>query len=139
MNLPESNAAAKTLGGSSLKICKKNAGLAQAFREFRRLVLNIIEQDSEHEHMPDYAVFYEADGDIIVFQNRGNVVDEVAQQINLPALRSETYEKAKELAPGWDIYLIEAEWRDWLSEPPRDADAAFVGFCRKWFEKRGRP
>jgi hypothetical protein len=34
---------------------------------------------------------------------------------------------------------LESEWREWIVEPPRDADAAFIGFCRKWFEKRGRP
>ncbi|SNT76843.1 hypothetical protein SAMN05444959_1321, partial [Paracoccus seriniphilus] len=40
---------------------------------------------------------------------------------------------------GWDVHYLEREWRDWIFEPPRDADGAFVGFCRKWFEKRGRP
>ena len=37
------------------------------------------------------------------------------------------------------VYYLEREWRDWVVEPPRDADSAFVGFCRKWFEKRGNP
>jgi plasmid replication initiation protein len=31
------------------------------------------------------------------------------------------------------------EWRDWMSEMPRDPDAAFIGFCRKWYERRGAP
>ena len=48
-----------------------------------------------------------------------------------------TYEKAKEHAPGWDVYFIEQEWRDWLTEPPRNPDAAFLGFCKKWCKKRG--
>ena len=46
---------------------------------------------------------------------------------------------ARRVAPGWDIHYLEREWRDWVVEPPRDADSAFVGFCRKWFEKRGNP
>lgn len=34
---------------------------------------------------------------------------------------------------------LEAEWLDWIVEPPRNANAAFIGFFRNWFEKRGRP
>jgi hypothetical protein len=32
---------------------------------------------------------------------------------------------------------LEQEWREWTMEAPRNADAAFVGFCLKVFEKRG--
>ena len=46
-------------------------------------------------------------------------------------------EKAKANAPGWDVYFIEQEWREWITEPPRNPDAAFLGFCKKWYEKRG--
>src|SRR5262249_13967438 len=28
-------------------------------------------------------------------------------------LRTATYERAKQLAPGWDIYEVEAEWKEW--------------------------
>jgi hypothetical protein len=46
-------------------------------------------------------------------------------------------------APGWDIYLLESEWRSWMRDggldAPKDADKVFTGFCRKWFEKHGRP
>jgi hypothetical protein len=54
-------------------------------------------------------------------------------------LQSDTYEEARHAAPGWDVRFLEQEWRSWCVEPPRNADRAFVGFCRKWFEKRGRP
>ncbi|SMF97749.1 Initiator Replication protein [Methylomagnum ishizawai] len=48
-------------------------------------------------------------------------------------LSTRTYEKAKQAAPDFDIYGLEAEWRDWIKGKPRpnDPDAAFVGFCRK--------
>lgn len=50
-------------------------------------------------------------------------------------LHTETYEKAKQLAPGWDIYTLEAEWKAWGSQqkdwPPKNPDAAFLGFCKK--------
>ena len=55
------------------------------------------------------------------------------------SLSSETYHDARTVAPGWDVYYLEREWRDWITEAPRNVDAAFIGFCRKWFERRGSP
>jgi hypothetical protein len=50
-------------------------------------------------------------------------------------LRPDTYEKARELAPGWDVYLLEAEWREWGAQqrgwPPDKPDGAFLGFCKQ--------
>ena len=46
---------------------------------------------------------------------------------------------ASDRSGNWDIYLIEQEWRAWMAGVPRDVDAAFLGFCRKWFERRGAP
>lgn len=54
-----------------------------------------------------------------------------------PALRSDTYEKAKKLLPGYDVYYVEQEWRLWSAdrEPPDNADAAFLAFGKKWAER----
>ena len=49
-------------------------------------------------------------------------------------LRVETYEKAREIAPRLDIYYLEGEWRDWMTqkgEKPKNPDQAFLGFLRK--------
>jgi Initiator Replication protein len=50
-------------------------------------------------------------------------------------LRPDTFDKAKELAPGWDVYMLEAEWREWGAQqpgwPPDKPDAAFIGFCKQ--------
>ena len=57
-------------------------------------------------------------------------------------LKSETYEAVREAAPGWDKYFLEQEWRMWMADggldAPRDPDKAFLGFCRKYFERHGR-
>lgn len=53
-------------------------------------------------------------------------------------LSSDAYEKAREAAPTWDVYVLEQEWRMWMSDPPRHPDSAFIGFCRKWYERKGR-
>lgn len=56
-------------------------------------------------------------------------------------LSTETYEKAKKVAPGWDVYALEHDWREWIKdkEKPKDPDAAFIGFCKQRFQKKGRP
>jgi hypothetical protein len=50
-----------------------------------------------------------------------------------PHLRTATYEHAKKAAPGWDVYELERQWREWIEKkgPPQKPDAAFVAFCRK--------
>ena len=48
--------------------------------------------------------------------------------------RMGSYEKAKVLASGWDIYALEAEWKEWGKHqhdwPPKNPDGAFLGFCK---------
>ena len=94
--------------------------------------------------MPDYAIRLE--DMMVVFVNRqGGALGEGATPGEGPPIRlgATTYDAARQAAPGWDIYVLEAEWRAWMSDggldAPRDPDKAFLGFCRKWFEKRGRP
>lgn len=74
----------------------------------------------------------------------GNVEPEVASLKPRPAwldgqgsaLRTETYETAKLRHPGYDIYFVESEWRNWSAEraTPRDPDKAFLAFFRKFAE-----
>ena len=53
----------------------------------------------------------------------------------------ETFEKAKRAAPGWDVYCLEQEWREWIAdkEKPKNPDAAFITFCRKKHQRDGGP
>ena len=54
-----------------------------------------------------------------------------------------TLSQAKEAAPRWDIYFLEQKWRSWMADggldAPRDPDKAFIGFCRKYYERNGAP
>jgi len=117
-------------------------GSASTTREFKRLVANIVNQDEAHDHMPDYAV--RLDGDMVVFVNRrtpDNAPESIASTLIL--LSAGAHALAREVAPGWDVYTLEQEWRDWMADGGLDApvnpDKAFLGFCRKTFERRGRP
>lgn len=49
-------------------------------------------------------------------------------------LKTATYEKARQAAPGFDVYALEQEWREWIAkkgEQPKNPDSAFIGFCRR--------
>jgi len=50
-----------------------------------------------------------------------------------PHLRTSTYEIARKAAPGWDVYELERQWREWIEKKgiPQKPDAAFIAFCRK--------
>lgn len=56
-------------------------------------------------------------------------------------LKPSDFEKAKAAAPGWDVYCLEQEWRDWIGKKgvPENPGTAFVAFCRKKQERQGTP
>ena len=123
---------------SSFKIglekLQKKTGSTSSRREFRRIIGKI----AETNHLPDYEISFS--DDVATFTNRNarsRKQDTTSGQYPLPLFKPVTFEKAREVAPGWDIYALEAEWRDWASNktPPKRPDAAFVAFCRK---KAGR-
>ena len=126
----------------SLATLQKKCGSNSTEKEFRRLVRTIVAQDRMYGHIPDYAVEL-TDTDMMIFTNRGKLTELATKEVPAGAvvrpLKAEVYARARDVAPDWDVYCLEQEWRDWMTEPPRDPEAAFVGFCRKWFEKRGRP
>ena len=51
-----------------------------------------------------------------------------------PALHLPTtaYEQAKKAAPGWDVYELERQWREWMKGKPvpDNPSGAFVNFCK---------
>lgn len=111
-------------------------------KEFKRLVKAICQEDERQSHMPDYSfrLLY----DVLEVMPKPEFLDSYGDRTggNMddgPSLSSETYARARDAAPGWDVRYLEQEWRMWMSEPPRHADSAFIGFCRKWYERNGRP
>ncbi len=126
-----------------LSALQRKCGSMSSPREFRRLVDAIVEQDKAHQHIPDYAI--QLEGNIVTFKNRGTMDalnHELVSNEDIH-LNSETHEHARRVAPGWDVHYLEQAWRSWMADggldAPRDPNKAFVGFCVKWYEKRGRP
>ena len=110
-------------------------GSTSQMKRFRQTIREIV----AHDHLPDYRMKFEAENDMVVFINRGSMPVQMIQEVTIPPLDPEVYEMARAAAPGWDVRHIEAEWRAWATERPKNPEMAFLGFCRKWFEKRGRP
>ena len=129
----------------TLPVLQRKCGSSSTLREFRRLIQNIVEHDKEHAHIPDYGV--QMDEDMITFTNRGTMLED-QQTAGVPSFASvrispDAMTEARMVAPGWDVYVLESEWRSWMADggldAPKSPDKAFLGFCKKWFEKRGRP
>ncbi|MGB5560237.1 MAG: plasmid replication initiator RepA, partial [Paracoccaceae bacterium] len=80
-------------------------------------------------NLPDY-VLTEEPGDIILVIPAAAVIEASAA----PLLKPETFDEARTLAPGADVYALEAEWRAFwaMSGRPRlrSADAAFLGWMK---------
>jgi plasmid replication initiation protein len=107
-------------------LCKK-AGSASPRRVFRAMMRDMIKADT----LPDY-VLTEEPGDIISFTPRSAVVEAGTG----PQLSADALEAARSLAPGADVYALEAEWRGFWADTGRKAlrspDKAFLA----WVEKR---
>lgn len=117
----------------------KRSGARTELKRFRHTLREI----ATHDHLPDYRVLFDEDRDTVVFRGRGTVVPVedggAGGRAPIPPLAPETYVHARRAAPGWDVHVLEQEWRGWASEVPQSADAAFIGFCRKRFASVGRP
>lgn len=122
----------------SIELLLKKTGSQTPLWKFRQLLKPIMEAD----HLPDYSACYEGDKqDFVIFFNR----NEESKPLTINGrivLHTETYAKAREAAPSWDVYHLEQEWRSWMNsksmERPQNPDSAFVGFCKQWFAKHGR-
>lgn len=124
-----------------LDLLKDKCGSGSSVKEFRRLVGKIIEDDAQHDHMPDYRFAFE-DENVIVRPKTDSA--QSALPLPMAALRidEETREKGKALAPRWDIYIIEQEWRSWVHSKGimvTNPDGNFLKFCKSWQVKRGNP
>lgn len=121
-----------------LTALKNKCGSNSPTKHFRYLLKDLV----RHDHLPDYHVVYDDQGDMVRFTNR-RVKEEVQKSAVFVRLSPDVYHDARLVAPGWDTYVLEEKWRMWMmdggAEPPRNPDQAFLGFCRKFYERNGAP
>ncbi|MBC6445510.1 MAG: replication initiator protein A [Alphaproteobacteria bacterium GM202ARS2] len=116
-----------------LEKLRDKCGSGSTIKEFRRLVGKIIEDDTQHDHMPDYT--FSVDGEnVVVHLKKRSMQTALPLPFATLLIKSDTFEEARILAPGWDIRSLENDWRSWVIEKGiavKDADAHFLSFCRK--------
>jgi plasmid replication initiation protein len=117
----------------SLEVLLKKSGSQSPMKRFRQMVKHI----AKHDHLPDYRVVFDEATDQVTFYNRESWWQNTplpSDGETLPRLSSETYEEGRAAAPGYDIYGLETEWRQWWASSGKptlnNPAAAFVGFCR---------
>ncbi|KKN06231.1 hypothetical protein LCGC14_1079370 [marine sediment metagenome] len=121
----------------SLSLLLKKSGSQSPEKRFRQMMRELV----QHDHLPDYHVSFEDGTDMVIFQNRGTMAPALVDRWE-GALDAEVYHDARQLAPGWDVRHIEAQWREWLAHEeidPRHPERHFLKFCRSWQAKRGSP
>mgnify|MGYP000303551656 FL=1 len=108
----------------------KKAGSTSSAKEFKRMISKVITANSEQQYIPDYT--FTLTGDLLTV--RPIKVRKTDSSITtLPPLQSETYETARSHAQGWDIRVLENDWRTWVADKKitiRNPDSAFIKFCR---------
>lgn len=133
--LARKHCGSQTVWKCSTSVLQKKSGSKSNLKEFRRMLKNL----AEYNHLPDYSVSFDVEGDMVTFINRNITEVTPSPTLSNIHLDPETYHDAKTVAAGWDVYMLEREWREWMSEAPRKPDKAFLGFCRKWVERNGKP
>lgn len=116
-----------------LELLRDKCGSNSTVKEFRRLLGKIIDDDDQHDHMPDY-LFQIEDDNVLVRPKRDIMQTALPLGISSLRLAADTHEDARRLAPGWDMHHLENEWRSWVLEKGisvKDPDKHFLSFCKK--------
>ncbi|QIE43961.1 replication initiator protein A (plasmid) [Rhodobacteraceae bacterium SC52] len=110
----------------SMKVLCAKSGSASPLRVFRKMIRDMAAADL----LPDYQLDV-VEGDLVIVTPRAAVIDEA----EAPRLPEGTLEAARAVAPGWDIYALEADWRSYwvITGRPhlRSPGKAFVAYCAK--------
>jgi plasmid replication initiation protein len=108
----------------SLENLQIKTGSNAPSKRFRLNIRQIIAEDVT----PFYRLSLGAD-DIVMVKPRKAARKQISHGITIPAWAEE---KAREIAQakGWDYYQLEREWQE-FADNPKDAGAAFVGFCKR--------
>lgn len=125
----------------SLEVLHKKSGSQGPLKKFRLNIKHI----AEHNHLPDYTLEFNEDADNVTFKNRTEWWKDKKPAEKRPFIQhADTYEKAKAYIPsGDDVHAWESDWVNfWIDTgcpPLKDADAAFLGFCKGRHANKHQP
>lgn len=121
-----------------LELLKKKCGSRGTVKEFRRAIRELVGGD----YLPDYSVSFDDEKDQVIFKSRFETPTP-ARRPRYPVLDPETFNDAKIVAPSYDVYYLEQDWRSWWVESGcpilTDPDKAFIGFCKRRYERNPTP
>lgn len=110
----------------ALETLHKKSGSASPRRVFRAKVREIAARNA----LPDYNLVEEP-GDLYRVTPKGSVIE----PHEAPVLSEGALEEARALAPGWDVYALEADWRSYWARTGAkrlgNPSKAFLGWVRK--------
>lgn len=117
----------------SVGVLHKKAGSTAPVRVFRAAIRKMIEE----ANLPDYSMA-EEEGDLIRFARLGVIEEEPAEMA--PRFDPEVLDAARALAPGADVYALEAEWRAFWAGSGRPRltapDRAFLAWVKGRVNRR---
>lgn len=115
------------------------SGSKASLREFRRGLKSMVKENA----LPDYVIEFDDEKDQVIFKNREKWWDKRKQSGNYIHLKPDTYQEARSVAPSYDIYYLEQEWRSWWHESGepdlKSPDKAFIAFCAKRYKNKPSP
>jgi plasmid replication initiation protein len=109
-----------------LSTLANKTGSTSSPKEFKRMITKVVKDNAEQQYLPEYT--FTLEGDLLTVRP---IRAASTQSI---FLKSDTYEEARKFAAGWDIRMLESEWRDWVAAKNikvRNADSNFISFCKK--------
>ncbi len=111
----------------SMRVLHHKSGAASPLRVFRKMIRDMIRDNP----LPDYLLAEDA-GDLLLVTPRRARPDPLR---GLPPLDADVLERARALAPGHDVYALEAAWRaHWAATGRarlRSPGGAFLGWVKK--------
>ncbi|MBE9108275.1 replication initiator protein A [Nodosilinea sp. LEGE 07298] len=126
-----------------LETLHERSGSTQRLSDFATAIRDIVRDGN----LLDYElVLRKEEGQELLYAKRispsaqkvPEVVPSAITQAQFLRLKTMTYEKAKALAPGYDIYSLEEDWRRATQKKGlvlNDPDAAFLAWCKKVAER----
>lgn len=120
-----------------LSVLLNKSGSQSDLKKFRLMIRNL----SRHDHLPDYRVLFDTATDKVTFVNRRS--REAADDKPAPViyLSGDDYDAARPVAGGWDLYMLEQHWREWIAKNgirPKAPGAHFRSFCASFVQNNGR-
>ncbi|MBE9117200.1 replication initiator protein A [Lusitaniella coriacea LEGE 07157] len=126
-----------------LRTLHERSGSLQRYSDF----VGYIRKIASKQQLLDYKLnFFSKNKEYFLHAQRvfvkENVVTEVevppSRLVNFLSLKTTTYEKAKQIAPGYDIYALEDDWRKATAKNSlklQNPDVAFLAWCKKVAER----